>query len=168
MSKVGFIGVGIMGRPMAGHLLKGGHALSVYDIGPIPAELTTAGAVACKSSKEVAEKSMRLYTEKVVPRFDDIRVRAENDPYTGRGEPQPSTDGKAAPHAPHKEKEPVTAGTGRVENDVQVDERPTSVGYGGGAIWSANSQSGTGSRIDPVSHTVRQTVSVGSDPEGIN
>ncbi|HVR04362.1 MAG TPA: 2-hydroxy-3-oxopropionate reductase [Polyangia bacterium] len=62
MSKVGFIGVGIMGRPMAGHLLKGGHTLSVYDIGPIPAELTNAGAVACKSSKEVAEKSDVIIT----------------------------------------------------------------------------------------------------------
>jgi len=62
MSKVGFIGVGIMGRPMAGHLLKGGHTLAVYDIGPIPAELTNAGAVACKSSKEVAEKSDVIIT----------------------------------------------------------------------------------------------------------
>jgi 2-hydroxy-3-oxopropionate reductase len=62
MSKVGFIGVGIMGKPMAGHLLKGGHTLSVYDIGPIPAELTGAGAVACKSGKEVAEKSDVIIT----------------------------------------------------------------------------------------------------------
>jgi 2-hydroxy-3-oxopropionate reductase len=62
MSKVGFIGVGIMGKPMAGHLLKGGHTLSVYDIGPIPAELTSAGAVSCKSSKEVAEKSDVIIT----------------------------------------------------------------------------------------------------------
>jgi alkanesulfonate monooxygenase SsuD/methylene tetrahydromethanopterin reductase-like flavin-dependent oxidoreductase (luciferase family) len=34
---------------------------------------------------DVAERSMRLYAEQVVPRFDDIRVRAENDPWTGRG-----------------------------------------------------------------------------------
>ncbi len=57
MSKVGFIGVGIMGKPMAGHLLKGGHTLSVFDLGPISDELTAAGAVVCKSGKEVAEKS---------------------------------------------------------------------------------------------------------------
>jgi 2-hydroxy-3-oxopropionate reductase len=62
MSKVGFIGVGIMGKHMAGHLLKGGHTLSVYDISPIPAELTSGGAVACKSSKEVAEKSDVIIT----------------------------------------------------------------------------------------------------------
>jgi 2-hydroxy-3-oxopropionate reductase len=62
MSKVGFIGVGIMGKPMAGHLLKGGHTLSVFDIGPISEELTAAGAVACKSGKEVAEKSDIIIT----------------------------------------------------------------------------------------------------------
>jgi 2-hydroxy-3-oxopropionate reductase len=62
MSKIGFIGVGIMGKPMAGHLLKGGHTLAVYDISPIPAELTGAGAVACKSGKEVAEKSDIIVT----------------------------------------------------------------------------------------------------------
>ena len=62
MSKVGFIGVGIMGKPMAGHLIKGGHTLFVYDISPIPSELTSAGATACKSSKEVAEKSDVIIT----------------------------------------------------------------------------------------------------------
>src|SRR5580765_937619 len=62
MSKVGFIGVGIMGKPMAGHLIKGGHTLHVYDVAPIPAELTGAGAIACKSSKEVAEKSDVIIT----------------------------------------------------------------------------------------------------------
>ncbi|HEX4403847.1 MAG TPA: 2-hydroxy-3-oxopropionate reductase [Polyangia bacterium] len=60
--KVGFIGVGIMGKPMAGHLLKGGHTLSVYDISPISEELTGAGAIACNSGKEVAEKSDVIIT----------------------------------------------------------------------------------------------------------
>jgi 2-hydroxy-3-oxopropionate reductase len=62
MSKVGFIGVGIMGKPMAGHLLKGGHTLSVFDLSPIPAELTAAGAVVCKSGKEVAAQSDVIIT----------------------------------------------------------------------------------------------------------
>ena len=34
---VGFIGLGIMGAPMAGHLLKGGHKLFVNTIGNVPA-----------------------------------------------------------------------------------------------------------------------------------
>jgi 2-hydroxy-3-oxopropionate reductase len=62
MSKVGFIGLGIMGKPMAGHLLTGGHQLFLYDIAPLPEELTGKGASACKSSKEVAEKSDVIIT----------------------------------------------------------------------------------------------------------
>ncbi len=56
MSKVGFIGLGIMGGPMAGHLVDGGHEVFVYDITGIPAALTDKGAVTCGSSKEAAEK----------------------------------------------------------------------------------------------------------------
>jgi 2-hydroxy-3-oxopropionate reductase len=52
--KIGFIGLGIMGRPMAGHLVAGGHQLFVHDIKPAPVELTSQGAVACASSKEAA------------------------------------------------------------------------------------------------------------------
>ena len=55
--KVGFIGLGIMGRPMAGHVLKGGHALSVFDLGKVPEELTGGGAKVCASGKEVAANS---------------------------------------------------------------------------------------------------------------
>ena len=33
---VGFIGLGIMGSPMAGHLLKAGHKLFVNTVGPVP------------------------------------------------------------------------------------------------------------------------------------
>ena len=39
MSNVGFIGLGIMGTPMAGHLIKGGHKLCLHDIKPAPKEL---------------------------------------------------------------------------------------------------------------------------------
>ena len=52
---IGFIGLGIMGRPMAGHLVAGGHQLFLYDIKPAPAELTSQGAVACASGQEAAE-----------------------------------------------------------------------------------------------------------------
>jgi 2-hydroxy-3-oxopropionate reductase len=57
MSKVGFIGLGIMGSPMAAHILKGGHELFVHDIKPLPAELTELGAAACSSGKEVAQRA---------------------------------------------------------------------------------------------------------------
>ncbi len=54
---VGFVGLGIMGRPMAGHLLKGGHRLHAYARKPLPPELVEGGAVSCASSREVAERS---------------------------------------------------------------------------------------------------------------
>src|SRR5215470_17783810 len=57
MSKVGFIGLGIMGALMAGHLIVGGHALFLYSRRPPKAELIDKGAVACASAKEVAERS---------------------------------------------------------------------------------------------------------------
>ncbi len=56
MAKIGFIGLGIMGKPMALHLLKAGHQLFVYSIPNVPAEVTEAGATACANSTEVAKK----------------------------------------------------------------------------------------------------------------
>jgi 2-hydroxy-3-oxopropionate reductase len=54
---VGFIGLGIMGRPMAHNVLKGGFPLVVYDLLPGPVqELTTAGAHAAASPRALAEQ----------------------------------------------------------------------------------------------------------------
>lgn len=56
--KIGFIGLGIMGKPMAKNLLKAGYPLVVYDINPIPVkELAAAGVEAASSAKEVAQKT---------------------------------------------------------------------------------------------------------------
>jgi len=58
MAKLGFIGLGIMGKPMAGHLIIAGHEVSVYDLNLAHIqELSSKGASACKSSKEVAQKA---------------------------------------------------------------------------------------------------------------
>jgi 2-hydroxy-3-oxopropionate reductase len=58
MSKIGFIGLGIMGRPMVNNLLKGGHAAIVYDIVPGLLEAAAAsGAQAAASNREVAAAS---------------------------------------------------------------------------------------------------------------
>jgi 2-hydroxy-3-oxopropionate reductase len=57
MSKVGFVGLGIMGRPMATHLQAAGHSLFLRDIGALPKELLDAGAVACASGREVASQA---------------------------------------------------------------------------------------------------------------
>ena len=60
--KVGFIGLGIMGTPMAGHLLKAGHELFLYSIPSIPPSLVEAGGKACASGKEVAQKADVIIT----------------------------------------------------------------------------------------------------------
>ena len=53
--KLGFIGLGIMGAPMAGHLRAAGHQLYVHTRSTVPAALTEAGAEACASATEVAQ-----------------------------------------------------------------------------------------------------------------
>lgn len=59
--KVGFIGLGIMGKPMAMNLIKAGYDLVVYDVVKAPVdELVAAGATEAGSCKEVAEQSGRL------------------------------------------------------------------------------------------------------------
>ena len=55
---VGFIGLGIMGKPMAKNLIEAGHELVVYNRTPKKAEeLAGAGAVVAASPREVAEQS---------------------------------------------------------------------------------------------------------------
>ncbi|HET8539023.1 MAG TPA: 2-hydroxy-3-oxopropionate reductase [Anaeromyxobacter sp.] len=60
--KVGFIGLGIMGRPMAGHLLEAGHELYAHDHKPVPKEMVDRGAVPCASGKEVAQRADVIIT----------------------------------------------------------------------------------------------------------
>ena len=55
--KIGFIGVGIMGRPMAKNLLKAGYALTVYDKFAKLDDLVALGAKAAQSNKDVAANS---------------------------------------------------------------------------------------------------------------
>jgi 2-hydroxy-3-oxopropionate reductase len=58
MQKIGFIGLGIMGKPMALNLIKKGYSLTVYDTVPaVVQEVVAAGAKEGKSSKDVAAQS---------------------------------------------------------------------------------------------------------------
>jgi 2-hydroxy-3-oxopropionate reductase len=57
MSKLGFIGLGIMGKPMAMHLANAGHTLFIHTRSAPPADLLAAGAVACGSAQEVARQA---------------------------------------------------------------------------------------------------------------
>ena len=71
MAELGFIGLGIMGKPMAGHLLKAGHTVYVYDVVPESVtELKQQGAIPCGSSKEVAGKADIVFL--MVPDTPDV------------------------------------------------------------------------------------------------
>ncbi len=63
MQKIGFVGLGIMGKPMAKNLLKAGKSLVVYDIVPAAVEeLVSEGAQKGTSPKDVAERSDMVIT----------------------------------------------------------------------------------------------------------
>ena len=70
--KVGFVGLGIMGRPMALNLIKGGHELFVYDKHTMPQDVPAAGAAVCDSSKTVTERSE--ITIVMVPDTPDVKA----------------------------------------------------------------------------------------------
>jgi 2-hydroxy-3-oxopropionate reductase len=54
---IGFIGLGIMGAPMARHLIDAGHQLYVYSHGKLHASIAETNAIACASSTEVAQRA---------------------------------------------------------------------------------------------------------------
>lgn len=61
--EIGFIGLGIMGKPMARNLMKAGYSLTVYDIvGEVMEELATEGAKPASSSREVASQTEKIIT----------------------------------------------------------------------------------------------------------
>ena len=73
MANIGFIGLGIMGKPMAGHLLAAGHTVHVYDFMAEPVqELASKGAVACSSCKEIVQKSDIIFI--MVPDTPDVEA----------------------------------------------------------------------------------------------
>jgi 2-hydroxy-3-oxopropionate reductase len=59
---IGFVGLGIMGAPMARHLIDAGHKLFLYSIPSVPQDLVSAGGSACANGKEVASKADIIIT----------------------------------------------------------------------------------------------------------
>ena len=55
--KIGFIGLGIMGAPMCGHLIAAGHQLFVHTRGRVPDAIASTSATQCTSSRGVAERA---------------------------------------------------------------------------------------------------------------
>jgi 2-hydroxy-3-oxopropionate reductase len=62
MSKVGFVGLGIMGLPMAINLIKGGHEVFLFSLPRIPAAAIDAGGKPCASGKDVAQQADIIIT----------------------------------------------------------------------------------------------------------
>lgn len=76
--KLGFIGLGIMGKPMAKNLLKAGHELVVYDIVTKNVEdVVQAGAVAANSGKEVAQQCKIVIT--MLPNSPHVKTAVMGD-----------------------------------------------------------------------------------------
>ncbi|MFC6259928.1 2-hydroxy-3-oxopropionate reductase [Levilactobacillus fujinensis] len=76
--KLGFIGLGIMGKPMAKNLVKAGHDLTVFDFKEDAVEeLVADGATEAKTGKEVAEKSDVIFT--MVPNSPNVEAALFNE-----------------------------------------------------------------------------------------
>ena len=69
MSTIGFIGLGIMGRPMATHLVAGGHTLFIYNRSPPAPGLN---ATLCATAREVAQQADIIIT--MVPDTPDVEA----------------------------------------------------------------------------------------------
>jgi len=69
---IGFIGLGIMGAPMAGHLLGAGHALFVHTRSTVPVGLTDSGATRCCTPREVAERADLVFL--MLPDTPDVEA----------------------------------------------------------------------------------------------
>ncbi|WP_371817748.1 2-hydroxy-3-oxopropionate reductase [Polynucleobacter sp. AP-Titi-500A-B4] len=68
--KLGFVGLGIMGAPMAGHLVNAGHQVFITTRSKVPADLANSKATQCKSPREVAENADIIFT--MVPDTPDV------------------------------------------------------------------------------------------------
>jgi 2-hydroxy-3-oxopropionate reductase len=72
MASVGFVGLGIMGRPMALNLLKGGQTLFLHTRKDVPPDLIAAGGTPCGSPKETAQRADVVIT--MVPDTPDVET----------------------------------------------------------------------------------------------
>ena len=85
---VGFIGIGIMGKPMALNLISGGHKLFLYSRSGVARELRDAGGVAVANAKEAALHAEVIIT--MVPDTSDV----EKVLFAGNGIAQGLSPGK--------------------------------------------------------------------------
>jgi 2-hydroxy-3-oxopropionate reductase len=70
--KIGFIGLGVMGTPMAGHLVAAGHVLFVHTRSKVPTALVEAGATVCTNARGVAERADVIFL--MLPDTPDVEL----------------------------------------------------------------------------------------------
>ena len=70
--KIGFVGLGIMGAPMAVHLINAGHQLFVYTLGKMPEAIASSSATQCTSARGVAERADIIIV--MVPDTPDVEA----------------------------------------------------------------------------------------------
>ena len=70
MTNIGFVGLGIMGKPMARNLIKGGHTLFLHSRSGVPDELLKLGGNACSSPGEIAQSADIVIT--MLPDTQDV------------------------------------------------------------------------------------------------
>ena len=70
--KIGFVGLGIMGAPMANHLIHAGHQLFVYTLGKMPEAIASSSATQCTSARSVAERADIIIV--MVPDTPDVEA----------------------------------------------------------------------------------------------
>ena len=70
--KLGFVGMGIMGAPMAGHLIAAGHTVFVSTRGKVPESITSSAATVCASAQEVAQHADTIFL--MVPDTPDVEA----------------------------------------------------------------------------------------------
>ena len=70
--KIGFVGLGIMGTPMAGHLIAAGHQLFVFTLGKMPEAIAGTRATQCVTARGVAERADIVFV--MVPDTPDVEA----------------------------------------------------------------------------------------------
>ena len=70
--KIGFVGLGIMGTPMAGHLIAAGHQLYVFTLGKMPETIAGTRATQCVTARGVAERADIVFL--MVPDTPDVEA----------------------------------------------------------------------------------------------
>jgi 2-hydroxy-3-oxopropionate reductase len=81
--KIGFVGLGTMGRPMAGHLIAGGHELYLCDVASVSPDLLSKGGHLCSTAEDAARNSDVVIT--MVPDTPDVEAALFGDHGVAKG-----------------------------------------------------------------------------------